>query len=145
MFHVCREIHFSYGHRILHHGGKCRYLHGHNGKVIVDIAADQLDDLGMVVDFSEIKRQVQTWIAEHLDHRMILRKDDPAVPFLTEQGEPMFLMDGNPTAENLARLIYKVAREAGLPVAAVTFWETNDCCARYGENVKIGRNEPRQP
>ena len=49
---------------------------------------------------------VSTWIDENLDHRMILHQDDPAVPVLQKLGEPVYLMDVNPTAENIARLIY---------------------------------------
>ena len=42
-------------------------------------------------------------------------------------------MDGNPTAENIARLIYEKTREAGLPVVEVVLWETENCCAAYGD------------
>ena len=44
----------------------------------------------------------------------------------------MYLMDVNPTAENIARLIFDVAREKGFPVIDVRLWETPGCCARYG-------------
>ena len=60
----------------------------------------------MVMDFSRIKRIVSHWIDTHLDHRMLLHKDDPLLPLLLKQGEPIFPMDVNPTAENIARLIH---------------------------------------
>ena len=85
----------------------------------------------MVLDFSEIKTVMSRWIDEHLDHRMILRRDDPAVPALGELGEPMYLIDVNPTAENLARLIFDVAREHGFPVVEARLWETPRCHATY--------------
>jgi 6-pyruvoyltetrahydropterin/6-carboxytetrahydropterin synthase len=131
MFSVSREIQFCYGHRLLNYPGKCRNLHGHNGRAIITFDASALDDRGMVIDFSEIKRAVSGWIDEHLDHRMILNRTDPVVPVLQGMGEPMFLMDVNPTAENLARQIFEVAREQGLPVVDVRLWETPQCCARY--------------
>ena len=106
MFQVTKEIRFCYGHRLLKYEGKCRHLHGHNGRAVITLAAQALDELGMVLDFSKIKRVVGAWIDAELDHRMILRRDDPALPILKEQGEPVFLMDVNPTAENLAKLIY---------------------------------------
>ena len=78
----------------------------------------------MVLDFSDIKDVVSDWIDRNLDHRMILHRDDPARPMLEKLGEPMYLVDTNPTAENIARLIYEHAKEAGLPVVEVVLWET---------------------
>ena len=131
MFRVSREIDFCYGHRLLDYDGKCRHLHGHNGKIIVTFEAAGLDRRGMVLDFSDIKRVVSSWIDEQLDHRMILRHDDPAVPYLKQLGEPVFLMDANPTAENIAQLIYRHAADHGFPVAEVDLWETPKCRATY--------------
>jgi 6-pyruvoyltetrahydropterin/6-carboxytetrahydropterin synthase len=53
-YQVTKTIEFSYGHRLLNHNGKCRYLHGHNGMLEVDIDAEKLDAMGMVVDFSDV-------------------------------------------------------------------------------------------
>ena len=72
MFTVSREIEFCYGHRLLRYEGKCRHLHGHNGRLTVVFETDGLDGRGMVLDFSDIKRLVGGWIDAHLDHRMIL-------------------------------------------------------------------------
>ncbi len=131
MFQVTRELRFCYGHRLLDYDGKCRYLHGHNGRAVITLAAPGLDALGMVVDFSQIKRVVGGWIDSHLDHRMLLRRDDPALPHLQAQGEPVFLMDANPTAENIARLIFDFTQAQGFPVVEVRLWETDDSCAVY--------------
>lgn len=131
MFRVSREIEFCYGHRLLDYEGKCRYLHGHNGLVLVTIESPTLDRRGMVMDFSEIKRVLSQWIDESLDHRMILRRDDPAVAPLQHLGEPLYLLDENPTAENIARLIFDYAQEQGFPVVEVRLWETPRCCAVY--------------
>jgi 6-pyruvoyltetrahydropterin/6-carboxytetrahydropterin synthase len=131
MYHVSRELRFCYGHRLLNYDGKCRYLHGHNGRAIITLAAPALDGLGMVVDFSQIKRVVGGWIDSHLDHRMLLHRDDPALPFLKEQNEPVFLLDVNPTAENIAKLIYDYTAGQGFPVVEVRLWETEDSCAVY--------------
>src|SRR3990170_1953990 len=107
MFRVSQEIDFCYGHRLLNYDGKCRHLHGHNGKAVVVLEAERLDERGMVRDFSEIKDSIGRWIDEHLDHRMTLNRADPAVPALEKLGEPLHLIDTNPTAENIARLIYE--------------------------------------
>lgn len=131
MFKVTKEIHFCYGHRLLNYDGKCRYLHGHNGKVEVELSAEKLDDKGMVRDFTEIKQILQTWIDKTLDHRMILNKKDPLKDLLQKAGEPLYLTEENPTAENIAKLIFETARKEGLPVSAVTLWETPNSFATY--------------
>lgn len=133
MFQICRKIEFCYGHRLLNYAGKCRHLHGHNGKLLVTVRAPDLDDLGMVLDFSEIKRVISRWVDEELDHRMILCRDDPLVPVLQEFGEPLFLMNTNPTAENIAKLIFDYAVEQGIPVVEVRLFETPSCYASYSE------------
>ncbi|WZO99462.1 6-carboxytetrahydropterin synthase [Isosphaeraceae bacterium EP7] len=131
MFRVTREINFCYGHRLLNYDGKCRHLHGHNGRAVITLEAPALDSRGMLVDFAEIKQSVQRWIDETLDHNMLLCREDPLLPMLLERGERVFVMDTNPTAENIARLIYEQAVSAGLPVIEVLLWETPNCHASY--------------
>jgi 6-pyruvoyltetrahydropterin/6-carboxytetrahydropterin synthase len=131
MYRVTREIRFCYGHRLLAYDGKCRHLHGHNGRVVIALEAAQLDRLGMVMDFSRIKQVVSSWIDETLDHKMLLHRDDPVLAFLQKQGEPVYVMDVNPTAENIARLIYDFAASRGFPVVEVQLWETDHCFATY--------------
>jgi 6-pyruvoyltetrahydropterin/6-carboxytetrahydropterin synthase len=133
MFTVTKQISFCYGHRLLQYDGACRHLHGHNGLVEVEIVADKLDPRGMVHDFSDIKRVIKAWIDANLDHRMVLHQDDPILPVLRQMGEKHFVMDVNPTAENIARLIYRQARAQGLPVVRVRLWETPSSHASYGE------------
>jgi 6-pyruvoyltetrahydropterin/6-carboxytetrahydropterin synthase len=129
MFEVTREIRFCYGHRLLNYDGKCRHLHGHNGRAMITLRSDKLDSLGMVVDFSMIKKVVGGWIDANLDHRMILHKDDPVLPLLQKQNEPVFLIDVNPTAENIAKLIFDFVQSQGFPVVEVKLWETEDSFA----------------
>jgi 6-pyruvoyltetrahydropterin/6-carboxytetrahydropterin synthase len=131
MFLVTREIRFCYGHRLLEYAGKCRHLHGHNGRAVISLAAQQLDPLGMVMDFSHIKRVVSAWIDDKLDHKMLLHKDDPLLPLLKEHNQPVFPLDVNPTAENIARLIYDFTFQQGFPVVQVQLWETDDSYATY--------------
>ena len=132
MFRVTRQMDFCYGHRLLDYDGKCKHLHGHNGRAVISIEAETLDSRGMVMDFSDIKRVVSHWIDENLDHRMILNHEDPAVPFLQQLGEPVYLIDENPTAENIAKLIFDFAAGRGYPVVQVDLWETRSCYASYG-------------
>ena len=128
---VTSAIEFCYGHRLLGHEGKCRHLHGHNGLVEVDVDAETLDQLGMVMDFTDVRDKVKGWIDENIDHRMVLARGDPAVQPLTDLGEPLYLLDENPTAENLARHIHDGLAQQGLVLAEVRLWETPSSYATY--------------
>ncbi|MBA4016082.1 MAG: 6-pyruvoyl tetrahydrobiopterin synthase [Pirellula sp.] len=131
MFRVTRQIDFCYGHRLLNYDGKCKYLHGHNGRAIIAIEAPKLDNRGMVLDFSDIKRVVSQWIDDNFDHRMLLHRDDPAVEVLREMGEPLYLFDENPTAENIAKHIFDFTQSQGFPIVEAHLWETPNCYATY--------------
>jgi 6-pyruvoyltetrahydropterin/6-carboxytetrahydropterin synthase len=131
MFRITKEIHFCYGHRLLNYSGKCRNLHGHNGKAVITLETTALDPLGMVIDFSELKRLIGRWIDETLDHKLILHKDDPLIPELKRLGELFVVLDTNPTAENIAKMIYDRVVMQKLPVVEVTLWETETSFATY--------------
>ena len=131
MYLVTKRIDFCYGHRLLDYDGICQHPHGHNAIAEIEVETAALDARNMVVDFNDIKGLVKGWIDRELDHKMILRYDDPLVNALQALGEPVFLLDSNPTVERIARLIYDVSREQGLPVARVTVWETPTSLASY--------------
>jgi 6-pyruvoyltetrahydropterin/6-carboxytetrahydropterin synthase len=130
-YKITKRIEFCYGHRLIEHKGKCRYLHGHNALVEIDIKADKLDKDGMVMDFSDIRDIVKGWVDTNLDHRMILCKNDPVLKTLQEIQEPVYAIEENPTAENIAKLIYTEIKKLGLEVTEVRLWETPSSCAVY--------------
>ncbi len=131
MYRVTKSISFCYGHRLLNYQGKCRHLHGHNARAVIMLESDTLDGRGMVVDFQDIKQVVKAWVDAELDHTMLLCRDDPVLPVLQAEGERVRVMEDNPTAENIARLIYDHVAESGFPVVEVTLWETDTCYASY--------------
>ena len=131
MFQVTREIPFCYGHRLMNYEGKCKHLHGHNGIAVITIEGESLDNRGMIVDFSDVKKVVSTWIDEQFDHRLLLHKDDPLLPLLLEYNEPIQALAVNPTAENIAKLIFDFVAQSGFPVVEVKLWETPSCFAVY--------------
>ena len=131
MYSVTKRIEFCYGHRLMDYNGVCQHPHGHNAVVEIHIEAATLDGRNMVADFGDIKRIVKGWIDRELDHKMILRRDDPLTAVLQKMGEPVYLLDSNPTAERIAQLIYDTSREHGLPVSRVTVWETPTSWATY--------------
>ena len=111
--------------------GKCAHLHGHNGRVEIELSSRDLDEQSMVADFSDIGRIVKGWIDQNLDHRMLLNRNDPLAPILRKQDEPLFLMDGDPTAEAIAKVIFDYAASQGLGVTEVRLWETPGSVASY--------------
>ncbi|MBO7726771.1 MAG: 6-carboxytetrahydropterin synthase [Thermoguttaceae bacterium] len=131
MFFVSREFSFCYGHRLLGHPGKCCHPHGHNGRAVITLSMPELNESGMVVDFTDLKETVGRWIDENLDHKMILAAADPLLPLLKGLGEPVFVTDENPTAETLAKLLFDAAASKKIPVVRVEFWETPACRAVY--------------
>jgi 6-pyruvoyltetrahydropterin/6-carboxytetrahydropterin synthase len=131
MYLVTKRIEFCYGHRQLDYDGICKHPHGHNAVAEIDVRTDQLDSRNMVADFSDIKRLVKGWIDRELDHKMILRQDDPLVEPLRALGEPMYLLESNPTVERIARLIFEKTHELGFHVVSVRVWETPSSFAAY--------------
>jgi len=133
MFTAAKEMHFCYGHRIVGHKGKCKHLHGHSARVIVELAADELNALGMVMDFEDVSRLIKGWIDRNLDHRLILSRKDSYVAIFKKKKEPLFLTDNSPTAEVIAKTIYDAAKKQKMPVIKVTLWETPTAFASYSE------------
>lgn len=131
MYTVTKEVPFCYGHRLLNHRGKCQHLHGHNATAVIRLESETLNELGMVCDFSDIGEFVKTWIEASIDHNMLLHEDDPVLPILREAGERVYVMTTNPTAENIARLIFEKVSEGGFPVAEVSIYETDSALASY--------------
>ena len=131
MYRVTEIVQFCYGHRLLRYQGKCAHLHGHNGRVEIEITSPTLDDQSMVADFSSIGRIVKEWIDQNLDHRMLLHRDDPLVSVLKANDEPVYLMASDPTAEAIARLVYDYAVSQGLKVSQIRLWETDTSVAAY--------------
>ncbi len=133
MYTITKEIYFCYGHRLMHHQGKCKHLHGHSVKAAISIQAPELNDNSMVCDFSEVKVCVEEYINDVLDHNFLLHKDDPLIPVLTQQKERFLAIDEHPTAEVLSKMIYQHVKKQGFQVEQVVLWETASANACYRE------------
>lgn len=133
MVEAIRILKFDAGHRVVNHESKCRTLHGHEYKAEIFASANGLDSLGRVIDFSEIKNKVGSWIDEHWDHALIIFKDDPNLPLLQQcEGlKPVFVFEKNPTAENMAEFLLTKSNEllsgTGVKVTKIKLWETSNC------------------
>ena len=120
MYELTVESAFSAAHRLRNYQGKCENLHGHNWRVEVTIASNQLDNKGMVIDFRKIKEKLGK-VLDKLDHT-----------YLNELSE---FKKVNPTSENIASYIYSklknLIKEKKIIVKRVSVWETKDSSATY--------------
>lgn len=133
MYSITKEVYFCYGHRLLKHAGKCRHLHGHSVKAAVTIRRERLNEQSMVCDFADVRDCVEAYIDKHLDHNLLLHCDDPLIPLLERQQERFLALDEHPTAEVLAKMLYRHVRASGFDVEQVTLWETASANATYRE------------
>ena len=120
MFEVSVEYTFAAGHALRGYKGKCENVHGHNYKVKLAVAGEQLDATGLLMDFVEVKKNIKD-IVERLDHHFL--NDIPPFDKL------------NPSAENIAKYfsdeLAPVVQNRGLQLHAVTIWETDTTSATY--------------
>lgn len=128
------EVTFDAGHRLLDYQGKCASPHGHTYKAEVFIVSDELDALGLGVDFGELKRRCKTWIDEHWDHGFLLNDRDVQLveAFRSVPEAKIYLFrDQNPSAEVMARELHGVAQQFGWRVESVRIWESSNQFADY--------------
>ena len=121
MFEVTIEETFAAGHALRNYKGKCENVHGHNYRCQVTLEGERLDNIGLLVDFVELKRVVHG-VLDRLDHQWL--NEFPPFDVL------------NPSAENMAKYIYDevtagLARVECARVSAVRLWETDTASATY--------------
>jgi len=139
---VSRTFEFDAAHRVLGHAGPCAYLHGHRYRLQVVVEAPDLNALGMLIDFGEIKRIVNERLVSKWDHAALFRYDDPLVPAV-QQAQPdaperVITLPDNPTAEVMAKTAFQEIAKAlpeGLTLSEVTLWETpaSSACVSLGD------------
>lgn len=149
---ISRRLQFCAGHRVYGHENKCSHVHGHNYVMQLHAQAHELDAKGRVIDFSVLKYNMLRWIEIHWDHGFIVNEADVQLAALLErapscQAQPgatanedgivkqkLYKMNGNPTAENMARhLLFdicpKLFHGTGVKVVKIELWETENCRA----------------
>ena len=136
MYKARVELEFSAAHFLSHYRGKCENLHGHNYKVRLWVKGRELDQGGMLADFSLLKKALKAAI-EPLDHSNL---------------NDMEIFKNDPSAERIACFIFEKAREK-LPelgvdsslLYAVDVFESARSMARYSPNtsaVKVSNSAP---
>lgn len=120
MYELTVESSFAAAHQLQGYEGSCERLHGHNWKVQVIVRADQLDKIGLVIDFKVLKKTLGTYLAI-LDHNNL--------------NELSAFKDENPSSENIARWLYQKLSEdttlQGIEVTRISVWESEKACASY--------------
>ena len=119
MYRVIKEVRWEAAHRLLNYKGKCANIHGHSYRAIFTFESNKLDENGMVIDFTILKKALQTWLDEYWDHSLILNKLDPLIDSIKDLRNSVdtkiYLFDGNPTAENMARALFSIANNIFKP------------------------------
>jgi len=122
MYELMIETNFAAAHQLRGYKGKCEKLHGHNWRVQVTVASDKLNDIGIVVDFHDLKDALNETVST-LDHSFL----NDLFPF-TEK---------NPSSENIAKWIYESlknkADDENYDISSVTVWESETASATYYE------------
>ena len=125
MFEVSVEDTFAAGHALRGYRGKCENPHGHNYKVQITLAGEDLDHIGLLYDFKDLKAAMGE-VVDRLDHQYL----NDIAPF----------KELNPSAENMARYFYqecsvrlRSATQGRVRVKQVKIWETDTTTATYFE------------
>lgn len=126
MFEVAIKQHFDAAHYLRGYGGRCENLHGHRYEVAVSVTSDQLNEIGLAYDFTELKARLRDILAR-FDHRCLNDLSDFA--------------QANPSAENIARTIYDGLKVTipGARIRYVKVWESPDAWATYWPEVEASR------
>ncbi len=133
---VMKRIKFCAGHRLYRHGGKCEFFHGHNYVADIYVTSEDVDSVGRVIDFADLKALFKGWIDEHWDHGFILSEVDSNGIAAAKMVEPTkyYILPYNPTAENMARYLLDevgpdLLAETSAKLVKVVMWETDDSFA----------------
>ena len=134
MIKCTRRIEFDAGHRIIGHQNKCQFLHGHRYILEITAAAKETNELGMVVDFGEIKLFAKKWIDDNFDHSLILHQNDKEIgdKIANWTGQKIYYMQNNPTAENIALhlkndIFPKLFVNQSFIITSLKLFETPNC------------------
>ncbi|MCA9194359.1 MAG: 6-carboxytetrahydropterin synthase [Planctomycetales bacterium] len=133
---IMRRVKFCAGHRLYRHGGKCEYFHGHNYVAEFFVTGQEVDSVGRVLDFADLKNRTKGWIDDHWDHSFLVCEQDQNAIDALSQVTPsrMFILPYNPTAENMAIYLLNVVcpdvlEGTGARATRVRIWETDDSYA----------------
>ncbi|MGN0378574.1 MAG: 6-pyruvoyl trahydropterin synthase family protein [Butyrivibrio sp.] len=143
MYYLKTEQSFDSAHFLADYEGKCRNIHGHEWRVVIEVVRESLDKEGqtrdMMFDFGQLKKDLKKE-TDALDHCLIIEKGSlrpNTVNALREERFNIVEFPFRPTAERLARYFYERISSYGYMVHSATVYETPQNCAVYeGEGVQ---------
>jgi len=125
-------VSFPAAHRLLNYNGECSNNHGHTFVVVIYFSGDITDSLGMIQDFKEVKETVKTIIDENFNHATLSNKYDVHyIDFCVQEEQKLYTFDGNPTAENISKEIYKLVKPLIKNLSKVEVYEGDGKSASY--------------
>ena len=107
MYKVIIKINYEYAHRLVHHQGKCRHVHGHSGEATIELCSETLDSNGFVMDFSDLKAPIKQWISDNWDHAYLANQNDPLLSAFQAEEMKVYRFPEEPSAEVMARHLYE--------------------------------------
>jgi 6-pyruvoyltetrahydropterin/6-carboxytetrahydropterin synthase len=136
---VSKEFHWEMAHRLPFHSGRCKNLHGHSYKALVQFEGE-LNQNGMLIDFYDIFNVVNP-IIDEMDHSIICdRNDQELIEIAKKINERIVIIDKPTTAENISIYIAERILNSKLPEnlksLSVLVYETSDAFAEYSVKIK---------
>lgn len=137
MYCLKTESSFDAAHFLAGYQGKCRNIHGHRWRVVVEVFGEKLEDKGqtrgMLIDFGDLKKDVKA-VTEEFDHALIYEKNslkEKTVLALKEEEFRLIEVAFRPTAENFSKYFFEKMQEKGYAVYRVEVYETPNNRAIY--------------
>lgn len=122
MYELVVESKFAAAHQLRNYNGRCENLHGHNWRVTAHVTAEKLNEIGLAIDFTDLKRILREQL-DQLEHVFL----NEVFPFT----------EINPSSENIARWLYnnlsKKINNGNVMVSMITVWESDTSSASYYE------------
>lgn len=136
MINCTRRLEFDSAHRVMSHESKCKMLHGHRYVVEATFSAENLDNLGRIIDFGVVREILGKWLDDNFDHNAILSIEDKELGnnIAKITGQKIYYLPYNPTAENIAKYLFsnicpQLFSKYPITCVNIKVYETPNCSA----------------
>ncbi len=141
MYVLRSESSFDAAHFLKDYNGKCRNIHGHRWRVVVELEGEALcgegQTEGMLLDFSELKSQLKD-LCDYFDHSFIFETGslkEKTIQALLDESFRLVEVAFRPTAENFSKYFFDEMKKRGYGVCRVSVYETPNNCAIYEDRA----------
>ncbi len=141
MYKVVKCFEFEAAHQLINtHTDKCKRIHGHTYKLEVELSSQELNENGMVLDFTLMSQQIEE-LVDDFDHVLIVKGNEDQILMMGEeflydtdkrQNHTIIYLKEQPTAEYMCRLFFDYLSAFNhFPITRVRLWETSNSYAEY--------------